>query len=174
MSTNQSANEVDVGDLGSHTDAPTWRDLDLSDPGEPRFLGHCWALVNAVRDHDLQGLTTLCDDTFGIVDLGPDGTAVAVEDPAGHREWFSTLFARLEEMDAATWTELTRLRSQLLGQDAALVDLRMTQSLRIGEQTGRFHCAGTVVFKRVEGRWVEARWHLSLLGTELPDGFGAG
>ena len=52
--------------------------------------------------------------------------------------------------------------------------VEFVQTLTVGGLTGRFSCIVTIVWKRQDGRWVEARWHASRLDTELPPGFGAG
>jgi hypothetical protein len=48
------------------------------------------------------------------------------------------------------------------------------QSLSIGELTGYFDCVATIVWKQTPAGWKEARWHVSLLSTDLPEGFPTG
>ena len=156
-----------------HRTAPTTvAGVDLTDPGEPPFRGHVLALLGAVADHDLPAMQALCDDTLGIVDAGPDLQPVVVDDPAGHRAWFEGLFGQLDAMGARTWSDLTDLRSERLGADAAHSVVRFTQHLEVGGATAEVDALATVVWKRTaDGRWVEARWHTSVLDARLPEGF---
>ena len=128
-------------------------------------------LFAAVRDHDLPTLAARCDDDLGIIDIDPSGGAEVIRDRAGWESWFVQLFAQLDAMDAATDTLVTRYDAVDWGTTGmGVVDF--TQLLTVGERTGRFHCIVTIVWKRVGEQWIEARWHASLLRTELPEGFG--
>lgn len=149
-------------------------ELDLTDPGDPPFADHVAALLAAVAHHDLGALRTLCDDTLGIVDAGPDLAPVVVRDQQGHAAWFEQLFEQLSAMGARTWSEVTDLRSEFLGEGAAHSAVEFTQYLELQESTAEFDCVATVVWKRTdEGRWVEARWHVSTLDARIPEGFPA-
>lgn len=128
-------------------------------------------LFRGVRDHDLASLEALCDDDFGIVDIAPDGGSVVIRDREGWRAWFENLFSQLTAMDAATDTEIHDYRGTAWG-DAGMSVVDFVQTLTVGGLTGRFTCQATIVWKQQEGDWREARWHCSLLATELPDGFG--
>jgi hypothetical protein len=46
------------------------------------------------------------------------------------------------------------------------------QTSTIDGRTARFTCIATIVWKLVEDRWREARWHASLLACTVPEGFG--
>lgn len=128
-------------------------------------------LFAGVRDHDLGALERLCDDDFGIVDIAPDGGSVVIRDREEWRAWFKQLFTQLDEMDAATDTEVHAYRGVQWG-DAGMSVVDFVQTLTVAGLTGRFTCQVTIVWKRVDDRWREARWHCSLLETELPEGFG--
>gem|GEM_PF-1263035 len=159
-------------DRTSDTRSTTVAGVDPTDPGVPPFRAHVLALLDAVRDHDLATLQALCDDTLGIVDAGPDLQPVVVDDPAGHTAWFEGLFAQLDAIGARTWSELTDLRSERLADRAAHSVVRFTQYLVVGEATAEVDALATVVWKRTDdGRWVEARWHASVLEARLPEGF---
>lgn len=147
-------------------------ELDLRDPGSPPFAGHVDALLTAVAEHDAVALDELCDDTLGIVDAGPDLQPVVVRDPAAHREWFAQLFGQLDAMGARTWSEVTDLRSEQLGERAAHSAVEFTQFLELEGHVAEVDAVATVVWKRLDdGRWVEARWHVSTLDARFPDGF---
>ena len=150
-------------------------DLDLTEPGDPPFGAHVDALLAAVAHHDLAALQALCDDTLGIVDAGPDLAPVVVHDQQAHTAWFEQLFETLSTMGARTWSEVTDLRSEFLGATAAHSAVEFTQFLELQERTAEFDCVATVVWKRTDdGRWVEARWHVSTLDARVPEGFPAG
>ena len=145
--------------------------LDLTVPGEPPFRGHVEALLRAVAEHDGEALATLCDDSLGIVDAGPDLTPRAIRDQQEHAAWFGELFATLDAMGAQTGSDVTELRTEFLGEDAAHSDLRFTQHVTVGDQRAEVDAVATVVWKRMDdGRWVEARWHVSVLDARMPPG----
>ena len=128
-------------------------------------------LFASVRDHDLPTLAARCDDDLGIIDIDPGGGAEVIRDRAGWESWFVQLFAQLDAMDAATDTLVSRYDAVDWGTTGmGVVDF--TQLLTVGGLMGRFHCIVTIVWKRVGDRWIEARWHASLLDTDLPEGFG--
>lgn len=135
------------------------------------FAAETAELFASVRDHDLPTLAARCDDDLGIIDIDPTGGAEVIRDREGWETWFVQLFAQLDAMDATTDTLVTRYDTVDWGTTGmGVVDF--TQTLTVGGMTGLFHCIVTIVWKHVEDRWVEARWHASLLETELPDGFG--
>jgi len=138
---------------------------------EAPFAAETAELFASVRDHDLVTLAARCDDDLGIIDIDPSGGAEVIRDREGWETWFVQLFAQLDAMDATTDTLVTRYDAVDWGTTGmGVVDF--TQTLTVGGLTGLFHCIVTIVWKRVDGRWVEARWHASLLDTELPEGFG--
>ena len=135
------------------------------------FAAETAELFASVRDHDLPTLAARCDDDLGIIDIDPAGGAEVIRDRPGWESWFVQLFAQLDAMDAETDTLVSRYDAVDWGPTGmGVVDF--TQLLTVGGLTGRFHCIVTIVWKRVEDRWIEARWHASLLETELPEGFG--
>jgi ketosteroid isomerase-like protein len=139
----------------SPLEQPTpWDDAPLFD--ETRALFRC------VRDHDFETLAELCDDDFGIVDLDPEGQSVMIRTRAEWEDWFHTLFARLDAMDAHTDTEILAY-DVLPGRDLAMSVVEFCQLLTVGGAAHRFYCVVTIVWKQVDGRWKEARWHVSLL-----------
>jgi len=135
------------------------------------FAAETAELFASVRDHDLPTLAARCDDDLGIIDIDPTGGAEVIRDREGWETWFVQLFAQLDAMDATTDTLVTRYDAVDWGSTGmGVVDF--TQTLTVGGLTGFFHCIVTIVWKRVGDRWVEARWHASLLDTEVPEGFG--
>lgn len=137
------------------------------------FFDETRTLFRCVRDHDFDTLAALCDDDFGIVDLGPSGESVPCRTRAEWEAWFRTLFATLDAMDAATDTEIETYDALVRGEMGYSV-VEFTQLLTVGALTGRFRCIVTIIWKRDRERWVESRWHVSLLSRSLPDGFPTG
>ncbi len=131
------------------------------------FFEQTVQLLRAVRDHDFDTLAGLCDDDFGIVDIAPDGSNVAIRSRAEWEGWFQGLFAQLSEMRADT-------DSAILAYDAVQSDdmgfsvLEFQQSLTLGELSATFDCMTTIVWKLVDGAWKEARWHGSVLSSQVP------
>ncbi len=150
-----------VSDVGSP--------LDLAQPEHEAkpFFSETVRLLRGVRDHDFDSLADLCDDDFGIVDIAPDGTNVAIRTRAEWEEWFHGLFAQLDVMHAST-------DSEILAYDAVeTVDLgysvlEFRQFLSVGDLVATFDCMTTIVWKRDGDRWQEARWHGSVLSSDVP------
>jgi hypothetical protein len=131
------------------------------------FFAETLQLLRSVRDHDFETLADLCDDDFGIVDIAPDGTNVAIRSRAEWEGWFHGLFAQLDAMSAATDSTILAydaVASEQMG--FSVVEFR--QSLAIGELIATFDCIATIVWKQVDGRWREARWHGSVLSSQVP------
>ena len=136
------------------------------------FAAETAELFASVRDHDLTTLSARCDDDFGIVDIDPNGGSEVIRSREEWETWFVQLFAQLSAMEAATDTLVASYDAVDWGETGMSV-VEFVQLLTVGGMTGRFNCIVTIVWKQVEGRWIEARWHASLVSTELPEGFGA-
>ena len=149
----------------------SWLDTaQKSDWAEAPFFAETVELLRSVRDHDFDSLAELCDDDFGIVDLDPSGGSVMVRTRAEWEGWFHNLFAQLSAIGASTDSEI--LDYQVLPTaDMALSVVEFRQSLTMGESTAFFDCVTTIVWKRTESGWKEARWHVSLLSTDIPEDF---
>ena len=137
---------------------------------EPFFAETC-ELLRSVRDHDFDTLARRCDDDFGIVDLDTEGRSVPVRNRAEWEAWFQGLFAQLDAMGAETDSEITDYHA-IAGEDLGYSVLEFRQSLTLGGQTAFFDCITTIVWKLTPDGWREARWHGSLLSTEIPETFG--
>lgn len=46
--------------------------------------------------------------------------------------------------------------------------LEFRQTLTVGELTASFDCMTTIVWKKVDEAWPEARWHGSVLSSDVP------
>jgi hypothetical protein len=131
------------------------------------FFSETLELLRSVRDHDFDTLAKRCDDDFGIVDISPDGGNVAIRTRAEWEGWFHSLFGQLDAMGAATDSEVLAFDSSESPEMGFSV-LEFRQTLSIGDLEAKFDCITTIVWKRVDGRWVEARWHGSVLSSEVP------
>ena len=144
----------------------------LVDDSSPAFAGQPFydetvTLLHSVRDHDFAELARLCDDDFGIVDIDVAGTARPIRDRAEWEEWFTTLFATLKGMNASTDSvilDYKALRQGTLGFGA----LEFRQTLRVGHHVATFECVATIVWKLTPQGWREARWHASIISSDVP------
>lgn len=129
------------------------------------FAEETKTLFRCVSEHDFDTLAALCDDDFGIIDLGTEGQNVVVETREAWENWFHTLFARLDEMNAHTATEIQKYQALEMG-DMGYGVVDFCQLLTVNGQTLRFYCVVTIIWKRVGDAWKESRWHCSLIRTE--------
>jgi len=131
------------------------------------FYEQTVALLCSVRDHDFATLAALCDDDFGIVDVDVDGKARPIRDRAQWEEWFTTLFAKLEGMNAATDSVI--LDYKALSQGAlGFGVLEFRQTLTVGSHVATFECVATIIWKLTAQGWREARWHASIISSDIP------
>ena len=155
------------------TTAMSWLDTaEQSSWADKPFFAETIELLRSVRDHDFDTLANLCDDDFGIVDLDQSGGNVMVRTRAEWEAWFKRLFAELDAAQAATDSEIRgyeALESPEMGY--SVVEFR--QRLSLGDSTAFFDCVATIIWKLTESGWKESRWHVSLLSTDLPEGFPA-
>ena len=137
------------------------------------FYAETLTLLRSVRDHDFDSLDRLCDDDFGIVDVDPSGSARVIRNAAEWSEWFRELFATLDALGATTDSEIINYQAVKDGSLGYSV-LEFRQSLSIGDHTAFFDCIATIVWKRTERGWREARWHGSVLSSDIPPELSAG
>ena len=131
------------------------------------FFSETLQLLRSVRDHDFDTLAGLCDDDFGIVDIAPDGANVAIRSRSEWEQWFHDLFAKLDAMGATTDSEILAYDA-IEAAEMGYSVLEFRQSLAVGELTAFFDCMTTIVWKLADGGWREARWHGSVLASEVP------
>ncbi|MCU0352622.1 MAG: nuclear transport factor 2 family protein [Cytophagales bacterium] len=130
------------------------------------FYQETLAMLDCVSKHDFDRLAAICDDDFGIVDLNPEGKNVIVEDRAGWENWFRTLFATLQTMQAETYSEIHQYQA-LQHDTMGYCVVNFNQFLVVGGQKHRFNCVSTIIWKKVGDAWKESRWHVSLIDREL-------
>jgi hypothetical protein len=129
------------------------------------FASETKTLFRCVSEHDFDTLADLCDDDFGIIDLGTEGQSVVVETRADWENWFHNLFAQLDAMNAHTATEIQKYQAMKQG-DMGYSVVDFCQTLTVGGETARFNCVTTIIWKRTEAGWKESRWHCSLINRE--------
>jgi ketosteroid isomerase-like protein len=132
------------------------------------FYGETLTLLRSVRDHDFAMLSHLCDDDFGIVDVDPAGNARPIRTRAEWEAWFHELFATLDAMSARTDSivlDYHAVRESELGYSV----LEFRQTLTVGSHTATFDCVATIIWKQTVRGWREARWHASVISSDIPD-----
>lgn len=128
------------------------------------FYQETLKLFESVAKHDLNSLADLCDDDFGIVDLNEEGKNIIIRTREEWEDWFKTLFAKLDNMNARTWTEVTNYEAvQDTSMGYSVVDF--DQLLEVADKKLRFSCITTIIWKKTPNGWKEARYHSSLLGV---------
>lgn len=139
--------------------------------GRP-FFDETVALLRGVRDHDFDSLASLCDDDYGIVDIDPSGQARVIRTRAEWEDWFHGLFATLDALGADTDSEILDYQAVATDELGYSV-LEFRQLLTISGHTATFECITTIVWKRTPVGWREARWHGSVVSSEIPDELAA-
>ena len=121
-----------------------------------------------MRDHDFATLAALCDDDFGIVDIDVAGTSRAIRSRAEWETWFRSLFATLEDMNASTDSVILDYKALNEGTLGFGV-LEFQQVLTVGPHVATFECVATIIWKLTADGWREARWHASILSSDVPE-----
>lgn len=130
-------------------------------------------LFRYVSEHNFDDLAALCDDDFGIVDLGPSGQSVVIDTREEWENWFHNLFGKLDEMGAETDTEITDYQALVSG-DLGYSVVKFTQRLNVQGTDHFFPCIVTIVWKNTPAGWKESRWHVSLVGQPETGGSETG
>lgn len=131
------------------------------------FYAETITLLRSVRDHDFSTLAHLCDDDYGIVDVDPSGLARAIRTRAEWEAWFHELFATLDALGADTDSEIVDYQA-VRTDDLGYSVLEFRQTLSVGEHVATFDCIATIVWKRTSAGWREARWHASVISSDVP------
>lgn len=131
------------------------------------FYAETRRLFDYVSSHNFDDLAALCDDDFGIVDLGPAGESVVLDTREEWENWFRSLFAKLDEMNAETDTEITDYNALVRGELGYSV-VKFTQRLGVGGVNQYFRCIVTIIWKKTPAGWKESRWHVSLVSVDDP------
>lgn len=118
------------------------------------------ALLDAVNTLDLDALRAMVDDDYGIVDVDPEGRTVVIDTK--------------EQWDAYMDLNFTAMRAGGAVLSSRVLDYQGVEAGRLGYSVVRFDqrveiagtvienpCIATVVWKRTDDGWKEARWHCS-------------
>ena len=132
------------------------------------FFDLTFTMFDCVSSHDFEKLSQICDDDYGIIDINPEGGSEVIRDREGWENWFKSLFARLKQMNAKTWSEITNYQSMVSGYMGYCV-VDFDQVLVIDGKRHRFQVLATIIWKQVEGQWKESRYHSSMLGMNPED-----
>jgi len=132
------------------------------------FWDQTVALLDSVRDHDFATLADLCDDDFGIVDVDSAGTSRPIRSRREWEYWFKSLFATLNVMDASTDSVILDYQAVDHGTLGFGV-LEFRQILKIDAHVATFDCVATIIWKLTERGWREARWHASVVSSDVPE-----
>lgn len=119
-------------------------------------------MLDCVAQHNFERLSGICDDDFGIIDINTTGGSEVIRDRAGWENWFRSLFAQLDTMQAETWSEITRYEA-ISGSDMGYGVVDFQQVLRVGDKSFRFDVIATIIWKRMGDTWKESRYHSSML-----------
>jgi SnoaL-like domain len=161
-------------DTVTDTLAPSeaWRRSPLDDPplrfARQPFYAETLAVLESVRDHDLERLTALCDVDFGIVDVDLAGRTRPVRTRVEWERFFYERFATLTTLGAATDFEVLSYQAHQQGTLGFSV-LEYRQSLTVDDQTAWFDGIATIVWKRTPSGWRQARWHGSVVTAVVPE-----
>lgn len=131
------------------------------------FFAETLTLLRSVRDHDFDTLAQLCDDDFGIIDVDTAGNPRPIRSRVAWEAWFHELFGTLTDMGATTDSEVLdyhAVETTELGY--SVLDFR--QTLNAGAHHASFDCIATIVWKRDGRQWREARWHVSVISSDIP------
>lgn len=155
-----------------NTSTPSRSDSPLDHPpgrfAHRPFYAETLTLLRSVRDHDLESLAWMRDDDFGIVDVDPAGRTRVVRNRDDWQLWFQRLFSTLDDLEATTDSEIINykaVREESLGYSV----LEFRQTITIGAHTARFDCIATIIWKQTNRGWREARWHGSVVSSDVPD-----
>jgi hypothetical protein len=129
-------------------------------------------LLRCVRDHDFDTLSVLCDDDFGIIDVDAAGQPRAIRTRAQWEAWFHELFATLGTMQARTDSDIIDYQATATDELGYSV-LEFRQFLIVGDTTASFDCIATIIWKRTPNGWREARWHASVISSDVPESLHA-
>lgn len=131
------------------------------------FYDQTLALLDSVRDHDFGTLADLCDDDFGIVDIDVTGGARPIRSRGEWEAWFTDLFATLDTMHASTESVILDYQAVDHGTLGFGV-LEFRQTLTVGVHVATFDCVATIIWKLTASGWREARWHASVISSDVP------
>ncbi len=83
------------------------------------------------------------------------------------KQWFHNLFTTLDTMGAETDSLVTNYEATATdSMGFSVLDFR--QTLTVGPSVATFDCVATIIWKRTGKGWQEARWHCSVIDSDVP------
>ncbi|MFP4089393.1 MAG: YybH family protein [Cyclobacteriaceae bacterium] len=119
-------------------------------------------LLQAVNSLDLPRLRSMVDDDFGIVDVDPEGKTVVIDDMQEWQDYMHKNMLLMEQMKAELSFEINEYNEQV-EENMAYVVVNFSQHVAFQGKQMRHDCISTVIWKKTENGWKEARWHCSRL-----------
>ncbi|MGZ8804800.1 MAG: nuclear transport factor 2 family protein [Microbacterium sp.] len=128
-------------------------------PEEP-LRAETQALLDAVNTLDLDALRAMVDDDYGIVDVDPEGRTVVIDTKAEWDAYMDLNFAAMRAGGAVLSSRVLDYHGVEAGRLGYSV-VRFDQRVEIAGTVIENPCIATVVWKRTDEGWKEARWHCS-------------
>jgi len=124
---------------------------------------HTERLLSAVNQLDLPKLRNMVDDDFGIVDVDPEGNPIVINNMEEWESYMEKNMLAMQQLHARLSYEIDEYHENV-SDSMAYVVVRFVQQVHIPEKPEMSHsCIATVVWKKTEDGWKEARWHCSRL-----------
>jgi len=124
---------------------------------------HTERLLSSVNQLDLPQLRQMVDDDFGIVDVDPEGNAVVINNMEEWEAYMEKNMIAMREMKAKLAYEIDTYNEKM-SDKMAFVVVKFRQQVHLPEQPVVNHdCMATIVWKKTDDGWKEARWHCSRL-----------
>jgi hypothetical protein len=128
--------------------------------GDRPFLAETRELLRSVNLLDLDGLRSMVDDDYGIVDVDPEGRTVVLDTKADWDAYMERNFAAMRAAGAVLSSEVLDYHGDVADRLGYSV-VRFVQRVEIGGAVIENRCIATIVWKQTEDGWKEARWHCS-------------
>ena len=126
------------------------------------FFKETWTILNCVHTHNFELLSSICDDDFGIIDINTEGGSEIIRNREGWENWFKSLFEKLDEMEAKTWSEITNYEA-LMSDEMGYGVVDFDQFFIHNGKALKFSVIATIIWKFFNGEWKESRYHSSLI-----------
>ncbi len=132
------------------------------------FYADTATLLRSFCDNDRESLTWLCDADLDTVTFDPFGTTQVVRSLLEWERWLHEVCATIDTMGAET-------DSVIVGYHAARGDtlgfsvVEFHQTVSVDDLTASYDCNATIVWKRTARGWRMARWHCSVISSDVPE-----
>lgn len=131
--------------------------------GKFELYQHTERLLTAVNKLDLPQLRQMVDDDFGIVDVDPEGQPMVINNMEEWEAYMEKNMIAMRELHARLAYEIDEYHEKV-ADTMAYVVVKFRQHVHIPEKAEMEHdCIATVVWKKTDDGWKEARWHCSRL-----------